>query len=503
MKQLSGMDNLFINQEKPGQCMHVASLGIYDPSTAPEGMVRFKTVLDFFTSKMSRWDLFRRRLIRPPFGIDRPYWVDGANVDVEYHVRHIGLPHPGDWRQLMIQVARIHSRPLDLKKPLWEAYIIEGLDNIEGIAPGSFALYIKFHHSAVDGELGAKIMGAIHTLEAEFDPATLHNNNPVITDRDPSVLELVSRAVEHRAKQMVDASKLVVSLAKVGGQFAPEALEFGEQYLSHLFNKNKSSSTPAKSNKIPKTRFSDHISPHRVVDAAPLSLEDCQIIRNNVENVTINDIFLASVGRCMQKYLAAKGEAPTLSMHAMMPISTRNPNAKADAGNQIGSAITDLCSNIEDPIEQLIAVSAAASRSKKTSQKMGSDIQAELLNVLPSALVEKAITFQIKSTANVTVSNVRGPNVPLFMAGAKMQMFMPISIPMDGLGLNVTGFSYNGVLWVAITCCRAMLPDPAFFTQCLNDAFAEIVEASTHHGETVKRKSPTAKLNKKPAKQAS
>ena len=491
MKQLSGMDNVFLHQEKPGQCMHVASLGIYDPSSAPDGHVRFKSILDFFTSKMSDWTLFRRRLVHPPFGIDRPYWVDGASVDVEYHVRHIGLPHPGDWRQLMIQIARIHARPMDLTKPLWEAYVIEGLDNIEGAAPGSFALYIKFHHSAVDGEMGAKIMGAIHTLTAEFDPATLHSHTPIIADRDPGVLELVTRAVEHRVKQAADASKLMLNLVNVGREIGPQAIEAGSEYLNNFMGKGSPKDNGASGNtKAPKTRFNEHISPHRVIDAAHLSLDDCKIIRKNVESVTINDIFLTSVGRALQKYLAAKGELPDLSLHAMMPISTRDPKADVDSGNQIGMAVTDLCTDCDDPIEHLIAVSAAAARAKKTSQLLGPDIQSQLLNVLPATLVERVISHQITSNANVVVSNVRGPNVPLYMAGAKLQMFMPISIPYDGLGLSITGFSYNGALWIAIVCCRAMLPDPAFLTKCLNDSFSEIVEASISYGELTTRKSP-------------
>ena len=167
MMQLSGMDNLFLNLEQGNQYMHVAGLGIYDPSTAPDGRVRFKDVLRFFEARLDSTPVFRRRLVVPPLGVDRPYWVEDADVDVEFHVRHVALPHPGDWRQLCIQVARIHSRPLDRSKPLWEAYVIEGLDNLPGIPPGSFAFYIKFHHAAVDGEGGAVVLQAIHSFSPE------------------------------------------------------------------------------------------------------------------------------------------------------------------------------------------------------------------------------------------------------------------------------------------------------------------------------------------------
>ena len=167
MRQLSGTDSLFLRLERGNQYMHVAGLGIYDPSTAPDGKVRFKDVLRFFEARLDSLPLFRRRLVTVPLGLDRPYWIEDPDIDIEFHVRHIALPHPGDWRQLCIQVARIHSRPLDRSKPLWEAYVIEGLDNIPGLPSGSFALYLKIHHCAVDGEAGTELIRAIHSTLAD------------------------------------------------------------------------------------------------------------------------------------------------------------------------------------------------------------------------------------------------------------------------------------------------------------------------------------------------
>ena len=141
MKQLSGADSMFLQFEHGNNFMHVASLAIYDPSTAPGGGVRFKDILRFFSARIEQFPQFRRRLVTVPLSLDRPYWIEDPTFDVEFHVRHIALPHPGDWRQLCIQVARLHSRPLDRSRPLWEAYVIEGLHNIPGVPKGSFALY--------------------------------------------------------------------------------------------------------------------------------------------------------------------------------------------------------------------------------------------------------------------------------------------------------------------------------------------------------------------------
>ena len=170
MEHLAGTDSYFLYTERGNVYNHVASLGIYDPSTAPGGKVRFKDLLRYFSKRLDASPLFRRRLVPVPHGIDRPYWVDDPDLDLEFHIRHIALPQPGDWRQLMIQVARLHSRPLDRSRPLWEVYVIEGLDRIPGLPAGSFALFMKFHHASIDGQAGAQLLRAVHSLAP--DPQT-------------------------------------------------------------------------------------------------------------------------------------------------------------------------------------------------------------------------------------------------------------------------------------------------------------------------------------------
>ena len=214
MRQLSGLDNLFLALESGNQHLHVAGLGIYDPSTAPEGRVRFKAVLNFFVNRLDAGRVFRRRLVTVPHDLDRPYWVEDGEIDVEYHVRHIALPHPGDWRQLMIQIARIHARPLDMTKPLWEAYIIEGLDNIPGIPAGSFGLYTKFHHAAVDGEAGAELIRALHTLAPGKSPEAAVQPAARVADHDPTAAEMYARTFGNKARQALDASRLALNLGK-------------------------------------------------------------------------------------------------------------------------------------------------------------------------------------------------------------------------------------------------------------------------------------------------
>ncbi|MCB1732701.1 MAG: wax ester/triacylglycerol synthase family O-acyltransferase, partial [Halieaceae bacterium] len=171
MKQLTGPDAMFLHMELKGFPMHIGGVSIYDQSTSPGGLVRFKDILAMFASRLDRSPIFRRKLAEVPFNLDQPYWVDDPDFDLEFHVRHIALPKPGDWRQLCIQVARLHARPLDRNRPLWEAYIIEGLNDLEGVPPGSFALYLKVHHAAIDGASGVQFFGAFNDISPEPEPA--------------------------------------------------------------------------------------------------------------------------------------------------------------------------------------------------------------------------------------------------------------------------------------------------------------------------------------------
>ena len=472
MKQLSGLDNVFLQLERGNQHMHVAGLCIYDPSSAPEGKVRFKDVLRFFEARLHVAPIFRRRLVRVPMSADRPYWVEDADIDVEFHVRHIALPQPGDWRQLCIQVARIHSRPLDRSKPLWEAYVIEGLDNIAGLPAGSFALYVKFHHCALDGEAGTEIIKAIHSLSAD-ETATAREAGHRTRDREPSAVELCSRALLNNLNRMPRFARLALEsagrVANLGVASLPGSGSRGDRVAPDF-------STLVK--RAPVTRFNGRVSAHRVVEAVGLSLPTMRAIRSAVDGATINDIFMATVGGALNQYLGSKRELPAQSMTAMVPMTLRGANKTEDAGNQIGLAVMRLHSELADPLERLRAIRVDANKTKALSEGLGKDLAKQVFDVLPTIAAQVFTRRVMIPQMNVVVSNVRGPEVPLYMAGARLVSFAAISIAIDGLGLNVTAFSYNGVMWLCAVACRDMLPDPAFFADCLRSSFQALADAA-------------------------
>ena len=476
MKQLSGMDNMFLHLEHGNQYMHVAGLGIYDPSTAPGGFVRFKDILKFFESRLDSAPVFRRRLVTVPFDLDRPYWIEDADVDVEFHVRHVALPAPGDWRQLCIQVARIHSRPLDRSKPLWEAYVIEGLDNIPGIPRGSFAFYTKFHHAAIDGEGGTEVLKAIHSATPE-EPLQEPARRARVRDREPLAAELYARAFMNNVQR-------VPRVARFSLKTATRLAGLGAGYMGQLSQMLQEAGVPSvatvrsKVRRPPVTRFSGKVSAHRVVELVVLPLADIKKVRHKVAGATINDIFLATVGGTLNKYLGAKGELPDRTMTAQVPMTLRGQHKGGDVGNQVGVAVMPVHSEIDDPLERIAAIRAGADKAKALVSAVGKDLTQHVYDLLPAVASELFTTRVMLPTMNVIVSNVRGPDLPIYLAGAQMVAFAPVSIAMNGLGLNVTGFSYHGQMWVCAVACREMMPDPGFFADCMRAAFNDLVAAA-------------------------
>jgi WS/DGAT/MGAT family acyltransferase len=485
MRQLSGADSMFLQFERGNNFMHVASLAIYDPSTAPGGGVRFKDVLRHFATRVAQFPQFRRRLVSLPLAVDRPYWVESDSIDVEFHVRHIALPHPGDWRQLCIQVARLHSRPLDRSKPLWEAYVIEGLHNIAGVPPGSFALYTKMHHAIVDGESGTEIMKALHSLTPEsidFDAEEIASQ-VYHADREPTMAELYSRALVHNVQKLPNLARFSFDTArKVASLGAGAMTRFNNlgdggfvASVRSLLSGDLSSLLPRMP---PQTRFSGDVSAHRVFEAVALPLADFRKIRLQVPKATVNDQFLCVVGGALHAYLSARNELPEASMIAMVPMTLRGQEKSHDVGNQVGFTVMPVHSEIADPLERLRTISDAAGKSKRVTDAVGKELARDLLESLPSIVADPLLRNVQVPRIGLIVSNVRGPDVPLYMAGAQLVNYAPISIAIDGMGLNVTAFSYAGNMWICAVSCREMLPDPAFFADCLRAAFEQMKEAA-------------------------
>ena len=472
MEQLSGADNVSLLGERGNVYNHVGILMIYDVSTAPGGQVRHKDILRHFERRLYLNPVFRRHLATTPFGLDRPYLVADTLIDTEYHIRHIGLPEPGDWRQLMIQIARLHSRPLDRTRPLWEVYVIEGLDNIPNLPKGAFAIFLKIHHAVVDGMAAIHLLTNLHTQTPEqIDPI---NIRPTIDgEYNPSSYELLTRTLGNTAVR-------VGKLAKFTLKGSLKLITAGKHQLAHLGELNadslKNLTKDLLPQRAPHTRFSQKVSGNRVMEGFGMPLSRIRRIREKVPGSSLNDIFICVASGAVRKYLERKGELPDQPLMSLMPISLRT-DASA-GGNDVSGVQVNIRSDLADPIERLHAIHHETRKSKAQAEKMGLDMLKNLFEVMPGALVDAFMRSVILPSINLATSNVRGPDKPVYLAGAKAMCMYPVSIPADGAGLNFTGVSYNGVMWVSMVSCRKMLPDPGLMLACMNEAWTELLQAA-------------------------
>jgi WS/DGAT/MGAT family acyltransferase len=470
MRQLQGMDASFVALETKNSPMHIGSLLIYNPATAPGGFVRFKDILTFYESRLQLSKTVRQRLVRVPFDLDYPYWIEDPDFDLEYHVRHVALPEPGDWRQLCIQAARIFARPLDLTRPPWEFTVIEGIDGVEGVAKGSYAMVTKVHHAAIDGMSGIDLMEALHTLAADAPPPETPDTwKP---EKVPNPAELLGKsyfnALTNPMKQLQVAAKAAPGIAKaIKGLAAKEFSVSGEMVG-------------------PKTRFNKVISAHRVVEGRSVPLADIKAMRLAVPGAKVNDVFLAIIGGALRKYLEAKDDLPDKSLTAMAPISVRSSGEKGDMGNQVAAMIAPLGTQIADPIERLAFVHAKTMNSKAMTDAIGARNMTEVSKVSPALYMSLGAELYTRlGLANrmgppftTVVTNVPGPPVPIYSAGARLESMMGLVCLTDGMGLAHVVQSYTDEATIAFTGCRELMPDPEFYAQCIEDSFAEMRDAA-------------------------
>ena len=489
MQQLQGMDASFVALETRNSPMHIGSILIYNPATAPGGFVRFKDILEFFESRLQLSTTMRQRMVRVPFDLDYPYWIEDPDFDLEYHVRHVALPDPGDWRQLCIQAARIFARPLDLDRPPWEFTVVEGLDNVNGVPKGSYAYITKVHHAAIDGMSGIDLMEATHTLAPDEPPPSAEDTwEP---EKVPTPVELLGRsyvnALVNPLKQLEVAAKAAPGLAKAVRALAAKEFDLSREMIA------------------PKTRFNRKISPHRVVEGRSFPLADIKVIRALAPEAKVNDVFLAIIGGAMRRYLLAKDDLPAKTLTAMAPISVRAGTEKNTMGNQVAAMIAPLGTHIEDPGERLAYVHNRTTNSKAMTDAIGARNMTEVSKVSPALYM--ALGAQLYTRLSLAdrgigpifttvVTNVPGPPVPIYSAGARLESMMGLICLTDGMGLAHVVQSYTSEATIGFTACRELLPDPEFYAQCIEDSFAELRDAAKAVAE------PAAKAPPKKASRA-
>jgi WS/DGAT/MGAT family acyltransferase len=468
VQQLSGLDASFLYLETPTAPMHVGGLQIYDQSTAPGGLVTFKQILGYVERRLHLARTLRERLARVPGDLDHPYWYDDPDFDIEFHVRHLALPKPGDWRQLCIQVARLMSRHVDLSRPLWEMYVIEGLDAVEGLPEGCFALVTKVHHAAVDGVSGMELTAILNQLDPDAEPEP--PSEPYFGESPPASGDLLRRAMMHNLTRPMHFGRVV-------GRTVPAA---GRVVQGLRGNRLDSS---ALNQAAPRTRFNRPVGPHRVFDAIRFPLADVKKARQAVPGSTVNDVVLSVVGGALRSYLQGLGELPEQTLIAMAPISVRSESQKGTAGNQVSAMFVPLRTDVEDPVERLAQVYAGTQNAKEMVNAIGARLMTDYGQFIPSALAglaarlytRAALADRHRPVVNTVVTNVPGPQVPLYFCGAKQVAYYGLGPVVDGMGLIHPVLSYDGMISICATADRGMMPDPAHYADCLRRSVDDLL----------------------------
>ncbi len=480
MRQLTSLDAQFLHVESPTTVGHVGSLLVVDPSTAPDGRFDLDTVRAVLEPRLHLAPPLRQRLVEVPLGLGRPYWVDDPHFDVEFHLREIALPSPGTREQLGEQVARIHARPLDRRRPLWEGYVITGLED------GKAAYYSKIHHAAIDGISGAEILETI--LDVTREPREVEPAPDRPLRGLPSRLDLVRRGLTSAALNPVEVLRTVPRSLSYLDEL-PGAWNFpGAGLLSStagVVSRALGGGGHVGHRRLhaPKTPFNGTITPHRRFAFGSVPLEDVKTVKNRFD-MTVNDVVMTLTASALRRWLLDHDALPSTPLVVAVPVSVRGelPGTGGELGNLVSVMTAELPTHLRDPLERLEFMKESMQEAKRHFEPVPASILQDLSVVIPTALSGMAARalFHLATVPgllfNLFVSNVPGPQLPLYVAGARVEGMYPASAVTDMTGgLNITLFSYDGDVDFGLIACREMVPDVWNLIGYLQDAMAELV----------------------------
>ncbi len=477
MQRLSGLDASFLYLETPSSHMHVAGLMILDPSSA-EGGVTLEDVKAVYSERLHLAPPFRRRLVEVPFGLHHPLWVEDPDFDIDYHIRATALPSPGTPEQLSTLVGRLSALPLDRTRPLWEVWVIEGLED------GNVAVLSKVHHAAIDGASGNELTVALLDLTPEV--AVHEPDEEWVPDHIPNEVELLTYALTSLARQPL---RVVRALSKTTG--AALAVRRRNREEPNL-------APPPSPFSAPRTSFNTAISPRRSFAYTTVSLPTVKAVKNATGS-TVNDVVLALCAGALRRYLDAHGEHPDAPLVAMVPVSVRTEDDK-EMGNRVSSMFASLATDVDDPVERLKVIHECMHEVKEQQKAIGADTLGDWAEFAAPALAGRAARLYSRTKMadrhrplfNVTISNVPGPPFPLYSIGARMVSNFPVGPIMDGGGLNMTVMSYRDQLDFGLQACPDVLPDVWSLAEGLQDALDELVEATGVQPDDIEKLSRSA-----------
>src|SRR4051794_6434971 len=480
MRQLTSLDAQFLAVESARIYGHVAFLGIYDPSTAPEGRLGATEIRALLEARLPLLPPLRWRLVEVPLGIDLPYWAEDPDFDLEFHIRETALPAPGDDRQLAETVQRLFGRPLDRGRPLWEIYIIHGLSE------GRVGLLTKIHHSAVDGLSGNEIMAVLLDPEPsgrllEPKPSD-HRIAPIPGDR-----QMLARGLRGIPRQPLRALRsLPTTIAGFTDLPGANALP-GVPTLSHVYSRVRRTLGSDESTDIlevtkarpPKTPFNGPVSAHRRFAFGSLSLDSVRQIRRDF-GTTVNDVVVTLCAGAVREWLLERDALPDEPLVAMIPMSVRRRDERGTWGNRISMMVVPIPTNEPDPAKRLQRTHELLRSAKERHSALPANLLTDATAFIPPTVASLAarntvdILSRTRPPLNLVISNVPGPRSSLYCAGAELQANYPLSVIVDGVGLNITVVSYKNRVDFGIVGDREQIDDAWDFLEGAAHALREL-----------------------------
>jgi WS/DGAT/MGAT family acyltransferase len=462
MQRLSGLDASFLYLETASQPLHVCSVLEIDTSTMPGGYT-FDRLRDALELRIKAMPQFREKLADNRLNLDHPVWVEDNDFDVDRHLHRIGLPAPGGRVELAEICGHIASLTLDRSRPLWEMWIIENVAGTDAHDGGRLAVLTKVHHAGVDGVTGANLMSQLCTTEPDA-PAP----DPVAGVGDASDLEIaVSGAVKFATRPLKLANVLPTTISTV----------------VDTVKRARSGLTMAAPFNAPKTAFNANVSGRRNVAFAQLNLEDIKTVKNHF-GVKVNDVVMALVAGVLRRFLLDRDELPDSTLVAMVPVSVHDKSDRPGR-NQVSGMFSKLETNIEDPGARLKSIAEANSVAKQHSSAIGATLLQDWTQFAAPAVFGVAMRVFARSNLsgarpvhNLVISNVPGPQVPLYFLGSEVKAMYPLGPIFHGSGLNITVMSLSGTLDVGLISCPDLLPDLWDMADDFRVALDELLDAT-------------------------
>ena len=466
MQRLTGLDAAFLALETPSSHMQVCAIAVLDPSTVPDTSYGtfYERVRALMEARMHLVPVLRRRLVEVPFSLQVPGWIEDPDFDIGYHLRRAALPAPGGPKELAAFAADVSSRPLDRSKPLWEAYVVEGLEH------GYVAYITKIHHSLIDGIAGVAILSALFDLEAD---APLEPAIPAKEWRP----EAVPSDAEMLARAMVALAQRPLKMFQAMTNFVPGAIRAIRRARDQALD-------VALPLTAPRLSMNRTITAHRIISLSSVPLNDVKAVKNAL-GVTVNDVVLAVLTGALRTYLERRDELPDKPLVASIPTSVRDA-ADTGFGNRVSSMFAALPVEQTDPVERVGSVARSMSGAKGVHEEVGGSALQDWAEVAAPALFNRAMRLysrmrvgeRLRPVINLIASNVPGPPWPLYFAGARLVAIHPFGPIFDDCGLNVTVISYLDHIDFGFIACHELAPDLDVLATAVPDALTELMKAA-------------------------